>query len=46
MKQLVKSLSIATFFSATVTVVGIFYEGMVLQWFSWVELRIRNETIS
>jgi len=41
MKQLVKYLSIATFLSATVTVAGIFYEGMILQWLSWVGISIR-----
>ena len=36
MKNLVKTLSITTFLSATVTVAGIFYEGLVLQWFTFV----------
>ncbi len=36
MKNLIKTLSIATFLSATVTVASIFYEGMILKWFSFV----------
>jgi hypothetical protein len=36
MKNLIKILSITTFMSATVTVASIFYEGMVLKWFSYV----------
>jgi hypothetical protein len=36
MKNLIKILSIITFLSATVTVAGIFYEGLVLEWFSFV----------
>ena len=36
MKYLVKTLSIITFLSATVTVAGIFYEGLVLKWFAFV----------
>jgi hypothetical protein len=40
MKYLIKVLSIATFLSATVTVASIFYEGMVLKWFSYVGISI------
>ena len=40
MKNLIKVLSIATFLSATVTVASIFYEGMVLKWFSYVGISI------
>jgi len=29
-----------TFISATVTVAGIFYEGMILKWLSWVGMSI------
>ncbi|MDR1761524.1 MAG: hypothetical protein LBR55_03640 [Bacteroidales bacterium] len=36
MKNSIKLLSIITFLSATVTVASIFYEGMVLEWFSFV----------
>ncbi len=36
MKNLIKILSIATFLSATVTVASIFYEGMILEWLSFV----------
>ena len=36
MKNIIKWLSIITFLSATVTVAGIFYEGMVLKWLSWI----------
>ena len=36
MKKVVKWLSIIAFLSATVTVAGVCYEGMVLKWFSWV----------
>ena len=36
MKNLIKVLSITTFLSATVTVAGIFYEGVVLKWFTIV----------
>ena len=36
MKYLIKTLSIITFLSATVTVAGIFYEGLVLEWFAFV----------
>jgi hypothetical protein len=40
MKNLIKVLSITTFLSATVTVASIFYEGMVLKWFSFVGISI------
>ena len=40
MKYLVKTLSIITFLSATVTVAGIFYEGLVLEWFAFVGVAI------
>jgi len=40
MKNLIKVLSIMTFLSATVTVASIFYEGMVLKWFSYVGISI------
>ena len=40
MKNLIKVLSITTFLSATVTVASIFYEGMVLKWFSYVGISI------
>ena len=36
MKNLIKILSIVTFLSATVTVASIFYEGMILEWLSYV----------
>jgi hypothetical protein len=36
MKNLIKILSIVTFLSATVTVTSIFYEGMILEWLSYV----------
>ena len=36
MKTLIKVLSIMTFLSATVTVASIFYEGMILEWLSYV----------
>jgi hypothetical protein len=36
MKQLIKTLSIITFILATATVASIFYEGILLQWFSFV----------
>ena len=36
MKTVIKILSIATFLSATVTVASIFYEGMILEWLSFV----------
>ena len=36
MKTIIKVLSIVTFLSATVTVASIFYEGLVLEWFSFV----------
>ncbi len=34
-KTIIKALSIATFLSATVTVATIFYEGLILEWFSF-----------
>jgi len=40
MKNLIKVLSILTFLSATVTVASIFYEGLVLEWFSFVGISI------
>ncbi|MCL2651910.1 MAG: hypothetical protein FWD60_12940 [Candidatus Azobacteroides sp.] len=40
MKNLIKILSIATFLSATVTVACIFYEGMILEWLSFVGVSI------
>ncbi len=40
MKNLIKTLSIATFLAATVTVASIFYEGMVLEWFPFVGISI------
>ena len=40
MKNLIKILSIATFLSATITVASIFYEGLVLKWFSYVGISI------
>jgi hypothetical protein len=36
MKAFIKVLSIATFLSATVTVASIFYEGLILEWLSFV----------
>ena len=40
MKNLIKTLSITTFLSATVTVAGICYEGMILKWLSFVGVSI------
>ena len=40
MKNIIKVLSITTLLSATVTVASIFYEGMVLKWFSYVGISI------
>jgi len=40
MKNLVKTLSIVTFLSATVTVASIFYEGMILKWLSYAGVSI------
>ena len=40
MKNLIKILSITTFVLSTATVASIFYEGMVLQWFSFVVIFI------
>jgi hypothetical protein len=39
-KHLIKALSIITFLSATVTVASIFYEGMILEWLSFVGISI------
>ena len=46
MKNLVKVLSIITFFLATVTVASIFYEGMILKWLSFVGISILVTDIS
>jgi hypothetical protein len=35
MEKIIKFLSVITFLSATVTVAGIFYEGMILKWFTF-----------
>jgi len=40
MKNLVKALSIITFLSATITVASIFYEGLILEWLSFVGISI------
>ena len=40
MRYLIKTLSIITFLSATITVAAIFYEGLVLKWFSFVGVSI------
>ena len=40
MKNIIKILSIATFLSATITVASIFYEGMILEWLSFVGVSI------
>ena len=40
MKNLIKTLSIITFLSATITVASIFYEGMILKWLSYVGISI------
>ena len=40
MKNIIKTLSITTFLSATVTVASICYEGMILEWFSFVGVSI------
>ena len=40
MQRLLHWLSILTFFSATLTVASICYEGMTLQWFSFVAIAI------
>lgn len=40
MKTLIKVLGIVTFLSATVTVASIFYEGMILEWLSFVGISI------
>ena len=36
MNNLIKTLSIVTFLSATTTVASIFYEGLILEWLSFV----------
>ena len=46
MKNLIKILSIITFLSATVTVASIFYEGMILEWLSFVGISILVTDIS
>ena len=46
MKTLIKVLSIVTFLSATVTVASIFYEGMILEWLSFVGTSIIITDIS
>jgi len=40
MKILIKTLSITTFLSATATVASICYEGMILEWLSFVGVSI------
>ena len=40
MKNLIKALSIITFLSATITVASIFYEGLILEWLSFVGISI------
>jgi hypothetical protein len=40
MKNLIKPLSLATFLSATVTVASIAYEGLILEWLSYVGVSI------
>ena len=40
MKNLIKTLSIITFISVTITVASICYEGMVLEWLSFVGILI------
>jgi hypothetical protein len=40
MKNLIKTLSIITFLSATVTIASIFYEGLILEWLSFVGVSI------
>jgi hypothetical protein len=40
MKILIKTLSIITFLSATITVASIFYEGLILEWLSFVGISI------
>ena len=46
MKVLVKALSVLTFLLVTATVASIFYEGMVLEWFSFVGILILATDIS
>jgi hypothetical protein len=46
MKNLIKTLSIITFLLATITVASIFYEGLVLKWFSYVGISILITDIS
>ena len=40
MKDIIKTLSIITFLSTTVTVASICYEGMILEWLSFVGVSI------
>ena len=40
MKNIIQILSIGTFLSATITVASIFYEGMILEWLSFVGVSI------
>ena len=40
MKNLIKALSIIIFLSTTVTVASIFYEGLILEWLSFVGVSI------
>jgi len=40
MNNLIRILSILTFLSATITVASIFYEGLILKWFSFVGVSI------
>ena len=46
MKILIKALSIITFLSATATVASVFYEGMILEWLSFVGILILITDIS
>ena len=46
MKNIIKLLSITTFISATVTVASICYEGMILEWLSFVGVSILVTDIS
>jgi intracellular septation protein A len=45
MKKLIKILSIITFLSATATVAGIFYEGLILKWLPFVGILIHATDI-
>ena len=45
MKNLIKILSVVTFLSATATVASIFYEGMILEWLSFVGVLILTTDI-